>query len=74
MWSIVWIQKPSNHFLQTFRWLRMFKIVLRVGLSDEFCKNTGHFDLSTASDLNRVVFHKRRRENTETISILLGHN
>jgi len=24
---IVWVQKPSHHFLQTFRQLRMFKIV-----------------------------------------------
>jgi len=29
IWVIVCIQKPSNHFLQTFRPLRMFKIVFR---------------------------------------------
>jgi len=29
IWVIVWIQKPSHHFLQTFRSLRMFKIVSR---------------------------------------------
>jgi len=27
MWGIVCIQEPSQHFLQTFRPLRMFKIV-----------------------------------------------
>jgi len=27
IWVIVCIQKPSHHFLQTFRSLRMFKIV-----------------------------------------------
>ena len=29
IWIIVWIQKPSHHFLQTFPPLRMFKIVFR---------------------------------------------
>jgi len=29
IWVIVWIQKPSHHFLQTFRPLRMLKIVFR---------------------------------------------
>jgi len=29
IWAIVCIQKPSHHFFQTFRLLRMFKIVLR---------------------------------------------
>jgi len=29
IWAIVCIQKPSHHFLQTFRPLRIFKIVLR---------------------------------------------
>jgi len=29
IWVIVCIQKPSHHFLQTFRPLRMFKIVFR---------------------------------------------
>jgi len=29
MWVIVCVQKPSHHFLQTFRPLRMFEIVLR---------------------------------------------
>jgi len=28
-WVIVCIQEPSSHFLQTFRPLRMFKIVFR---------------------------------------------
>jgi len=28
-WVIVCIQKPSHHFLQTFRPLRTFKIVFR---------------------------------------------
>jgi len=41
-----------------------------LGLPDAFCKNTGHFDLSTVPDLSRVVFHKRHRENRETISIV----
>jgi len=27
IWVIVYVQKPSHHFLQTFRPLRMFKIV-----------------------------------------------
>jgi len=29
IWVIVWVQKPSHHILQTFRPLRMFKIVFR---------------------------------------------
>jgi len=29
IWVIVCIQEPSHHFLQTFRPLRMFKIVFR---------------------------------------------
>jgi len=29
IWVIVGIQKPSHHFLQTFRPLRMFKILFR---------------------------------------------
>jgi len=29
IWVIVCIQKPSHHFLQTFRPLRMFKILFR---------------------------------------------
>ena len=29
IWVIVCIQKPSHHFLQVFRPLRMFKIVFR---------------------------------------------
>jgi len=29
IWVIVCIQKPSHHFLQTFRPLRMFKFVFR---------------------------------------------
>jgi len=29
IWIIICIQKASHHFLQTFRPLRMFKIVLR---------------------------------------------
>jgi len=29
IWIIVRVQKPSDHFLQTFRPLRMFKIVFR---------------------------------------------
>jgi len=29
IWVIVCVQKPSHHFLQTFRPLRMFKIVFR---------------------------------------------
>jgi len=29
MWVVVCVQKPSYHILQTFRPLRMFKIVLR---------------------------------------------
>jgi len=29
IWAIVCDQKPSHHFLQTFRPLRIFKIVLR---------------------------------------------
>jgi len=36
-----------------------------VGLPDAFCKNTGHFDLSTVPDLSRVVFRKRYRENRD---------
>jgi len=42
----------------------------QVGLPDAFCKNTGHFDLSTVPDLSCVVFRKRHRENRETISIV----
>jgi len=30
IWVIVCVQKPSHHFLQTFRSLRMFEIVFRV--------------------------------------------
>jgi len=41
-----------------------------LGLPDAFCKNTGHFDLSTVPDLNCVVIRKRLRENRETISIV----
>jgi len=29
IWAIVYIQKPSHHFLQTFRPLKMFKIAFR---------------------------------------------
>jgi len=29
IWVIVCVQKPSHHFLQTFRPLLMFKIVFR---------------------------------------------
>jgi len=29
IWVIVWVQKTSHRFLQTFRPLRMFKIVFR---------------------------------------------
>jgi len=29
IWAIVCIQKPSHHFLQTIRPLRMFKILFR---------------------------------------------
>jgi len=29
IWVIICVQKTSHHFLQTFRPLRMFKIVLR---------------------------------------------
>jgi len=29
IWVIVCVQKPSHHFLQTFRPLRMFNIVFR---------------------------------------------
>jgi len=29
IWVIVCVQKPSHHFMQTFRPLRMFKIVFR---------------------------------------------
>ena len=43
----------------------------RSGLSDAFCKNTGHFDLSTVPGLSYVVFRKRHRENRKTISIVL---
>jgi len=32
IWVIVCIQKPSHHFLQTFRPLHMFKIVFRDSL------------------------------------------
>jgi len=42
-----------------------------LGLPDAFCKNTGHFDLSTVPDLNCFVFRKRHRENGDTISIVL---
>ena len=31
IWVIVCVQKSSHHFLQTFRPLRMFKIVFRKG-------------------------------------------
>jgi len=31
IWFIVCVQKPSHHILQTFRPLRMFKIVFRDG-------------------------------------------
>jgi len=32
IWVIVFVQKPSHQFLQIFRLLRSFKIVLRHGL------------------------------------------
>ena len=44
--------------------------LLQVGLSDAFCKNTGHFDLSSVPDLSCVVVRKRHGENRETISIV----
>jgi len=42
----------------------------QMGLPDAFCKNTGHFDLSTVPDLSCVVIRKRLRENRATISIV----
>ena len=30
IWVIVCVQKPSHHILQTFRPLRMFKVVFRI--------------------------------------------
>jgi len=42
----------------------------QLGLPDAFCKNTGHFDLSTVPDLSCVVFRKRHSENKERISIV----
>jgi len=39
-------------------------------LPDAFCKNTGHFDLSTVPDLSCVVFRKQHRENRKTVSIV----
>ena len=41
-----------------------------IGLPDAFCKNTGHFNLSTVSDLICVVIRKRLRENRATVSIV----
>ena len=41
-----------------------------LGLSDAFCKHTGHFDLSTVPDLSCVLIRKRHRENRETISLV----
>jgi len=41
-----------------------------IGLPDAFCKNTGHFDLSTVPDLICVVMRKRHRENRATFSIV----
>ena len=35
-----------------------------------FCKNTGHFNLSTVPDLSCVVIRKRHRESREAISIV----
>jgi len=42
-----------------------------VGLPDAFCKNTGHFILSTAPDPSSVVIRKRHRENREKMSIVV---
>jgi len=42
-----------------------------VVLPDAFCKNTGHFILSTAPNLSSVVIRKRHRENRETMSIVI---
>ena len=41
-----------------------------IGLPDAFCKNTGHFDLSTVPDQSCVVIRKRHRENRATFSIV----
>jgi len=40
------------------------------GLPDAFCKNTGHFDLSTVPDLSCVVFLMWHRDNRDTIIIV----
>ena len=50
----------TTAFCISYTWL--------VGLPDAFCKNTGHFDLSTVPDLSCVLIRKRQRENGETIS------
>jgi len=41
-----------------------------LGLPDAFCKNTGHFELSSVPDLSCVKFRKRHRVNREIISIV----
>jgi len=52
-----------------FKWRRYWR-ASEIGLPDAFCKNTGHFSLSTVSGLSRLVFRERYRENRETISII----
>jgi len=47
-----------------------YSTLLWVALPNAFCKNTGHFDLSTVWHLSCVVFRKQHKENRKTISIV----
>jgi len=47
-----------------------YELHLHLGLPDAFCKNTGHFDLSTVPDLSCVVFRKQHRYNRVTVGIV----
>jgi len=48
--------------LNNFSKYVIFHDASKVGLPYAFCKNTGHFDLSTALDVSCAVFCKRFRE------------
>jgi len=52
IWVIVCVQKPSHHFLRTFRPLRMFAIVFRGSLSE-----TAVFILSAMADQRKYLPH-----------------
>jgi len=48
----------------------IFCVVSPLGLPDAFCKNTGHFDLSTVPELSCAVFRSQHRCSRQTIRIV----